>query len=227
MRQNDIHIEKNGNGQVKSILLAHGKEIIRTGLRLLIESRICWLQVIGEASNLPDALQKLQEFHPDIVLIDAELPPAGSLEAIRQLLAMKVTNVLVLSPSSDIHFCCEAIRAGAHGFVLKSSPIEEFVTALRAVAAKQVFISSAMTDSARATVFSSDCQLPSDQGITARECEVLQLLSDGQATKEIAQALGISTRTVETHRVQIMNKLQIRSAAGLTKYAIRHGLTRL
>lgn len=216
-----------------TILLADDHPILRQGLKSLLESEGD-LHVVAEASNGRDAVDLAGEFHPDVVLMDIGMPVLNGIEATRQIIANDPqARVLGLSMHSDRRFMDEMLKAGAKGYLLKDGSFEELAAAIRSVVAGQLNLGARMT---RAVVENYFRQVGGLDGspdssafsrLSPREREVLQLMSEGRATKEIAMDLRVSIKTVETHRRQIMEKLDIYSVAELTKYAIREGLTSL
>ena len=211
------------------ILLADDHRLFRDGLRTLIDQRED-MEVIGEAVDGPAAVAAAAQYKPDIVLMDISMPDLNGIEATRKIVAEHSgTKIIMLSMHSDQRFVTESLRAGASGYVLKDCAIEELIEAIRTVSRKQIFLSASIAESVikdyiGLTVNRSDSVF---SALSAREREVLQLLAEGNSTKEIAARLDVSIKTVETHRKQIMDKLDIHSIAELTKYAIREGLTPL
>lgn len=204
------------------VLLCDDHRIFREGLRTLLEKSPS-LSVVGEAGDGPGAVKKVQELAPDIVLMDISLPNLNGIEATRRILALRPqVKVIVLSMHSDPRFVREALKAGASGYLLKDSAFEELLAAVAAVAAGQDYLSPAI-----AHIVVAGCVLSvaaAASVLSSREREVLQLLAEGRSTKQIALHLGLSAKTVETHRMQVMKKLDIHSIAGLTRFAIREGL---
>lgn len=211
------------------ILLADDHQVFRQGLRNLLEQE-SGLTVAAEANNGRDAVRLAHELRPDVVLLDVSMPDLGGIEAARRILAaVPEIRVIGLSMHSNRAFVQEMLRAGASGYVLKECAFEEVVTAIRQVLRGHLHLCPKLsTDILRAFV-RSETPAPSSAFVrlTGREREVLQLLAEGSSTKEIAVALKVSPKTVETFRQQIMRKLELRSVAELTKYAVREGLTSL
>lgn len=211
------------------ILLADDHRLFRDGLRTLLDQRED-MEVIGEAVDGPAAVAAAAQHKPDIVLMDISMPDLNGIEATRKIVAEHSgAKIIMLSMHSDQRFVTESLRAGASGYVLKDCAIEELIEAIRTVSRKQIFLSATIAESVikdyiGLTVNRSDSVFST---LSAREREVLQLLAEGNSTKEIAARLDVSIKTVETHRKQIMDKLDIHSIAELTKYAIREGLTPL
>jgi DNA-binding NarL/FixJ family response regulator len=227
MNYNGCRNGESAKERSKSVLLADGHEIFRAGLQSFLNAQVPWLHVVGEAGDCGSAVESACELAPEMIILDSELPPFGGLEAIRRLTASSEGRILVLSSKSDVHLAQEVIRAGARGFVLKSASVKELSQALESVSCNEMFVGCTIADVVKENVHSSNRDIRLECAVTPREREVLQLLSDGHTTKEMAELLEISVRTVETHRLQIMNKLNLRSTAELTKYAIRHGFTYL
>ncbi|MGA2230590.1 MAG: response regulator transcription factor [Tepidisphaeraceae bacterium] len=210
-----------------SILLADDHQIVRAGLRNLFEAEKD-MKVVGEAENGRLAVQMARELAPSVVVMDITMPDLNGVEATRQIVAESPTSrVVALSAHTDRHFVTEALRAGAAGYLPKTSAFDELVGAVRTVAAGKVYLSPGVAN----VVIESYVRGDSSEGrsafalLSTREREVLQLMAEGQATKEVARTLHVSVKTVETHRAKIMDKLNLHSVAELTKYAIREGLT--
>lgn len=212
-----------------TILLADDHRIIRDGLSGALAAQED-LEVVAEAEDGLEALKLAHELKPDIAVLDISMPGLNGIEVARRLkdegLAVKT---IILSMHSDRRFVLEALRAGARGYLLKDSGMGELIVAVRAVCEGKVHLCAAVSEQ----VISDFINLaPTDEGgvfsvLSAREREVLQLLAEGLATKTIADRLNLSAKTVESHRKAVMDKLEIRSVAELTKYAIREGLTPL
>lgn len=211
------------------ILVADDHKIVRDGLKKLLEKHE-ELLVAGEAEDGRGAVRLVKELKPDVVIMDIAMPDLNGIEATRQLMAERQDlKIVALSMHSERKFVTEMLKAGASAYLLKDCAFEELETAIRTVVKGKIYLSPAIAGVVienfvrnvprfDKTVFS----LLSD-----REREVLQLMSEGKSTKEIAQQLNLSIKTVETHRNNIMSKLDIHSVAELTKYAIREGLTSL
>jgi len=211
-----------------SVLVAEDHTIVREGLCYLV-SRESDMQVVAEAENGLLAVQLAKEFQPDVVVMDVSMPDMNGIEATRFLKRETPgCRVLVLSMHADRRFVVEVLRAGAVGYILKDCASESLVAAIRSVVQGESYLSpkvAFLLDSPPKVHVS--VAPAKNSGISSREREVLQLLAEGKNTKEIAYLLEISTKTVETHRKQIMCKLKIHSVAELTKYAVREGLTSL
>lgn len=211
------------------VLLADDHKIVREGLSSLLE-REPDFEVIALADNGRMAVQLAGELRPDVAVIDIAMPEMNGIEAIRRISRENpAIMVLALSMHSARRFVVEALAAGAKGYLLKDCAAEELVRAIRTVAGKETYL---CPKAAELIVKDYMKRLPesaptSDSLLSTRENEVLQLIAEGQNTKEIAFTLAISIKTVETHRQQIMKKLNLHSVAELTRYAIREGLTPL
>jgi DNA-binding NarL/FixJ family response regulator len=211
------------------ILIADDHRLFRDGLKALLEKQAD-MQVVGETADGIATVQAVQEKKPDIILMDISMPELNGIEATRQIIESRPDiRVIMLSMHSDQRYIAECLKAGAVGYILKDCPTEELLTAIRAVANKQVYLSRKITES-----LVRDYVNLNKGGsnlvfaiLSPREREVLQLLAEGKSTKQIADKLNVSVKTIETHRKQIMDKLDMHSIAELTKYAIREGLTSL
>ncbi len=212
------------------ILLADDHKIVRQGIRTLLATEPD-MEVVGEADNGRIILRLVQELSPQVIIMDISMPDLNGIDATRQILSeFPGLKVIALSMHSDSLFVLNMLKAGATGYLLKDCALEELVKAIRTVVANKTYLSPGISDilirdfmegwsiSTGASVFTV---------LTAREREVLQLMAEGKSTTQIAQTLCVSVKTVEAHRKQVMNKLGIHSVAGLTKYAIREGLTSL
>jgi DNA-binding NarL/FixJ family response regulator len=211
------------------ILLADDHRIFREGLKPLLAAQPD-LVVVAEAEDGLTALALAREHQPDLAVLDVSMPGLNGLEVTRRLAQEQPTvRVIILSMHSDRRFVLEALRAGARGYLLKDGGFAELLDAVRAVLADRTYLGAAVSDQViRDYVALADADAGSAFAVlSAREREVLQLLAEGLATKEIAARLNLSAKTVESHRKAVMDKLEIRSIAELTKYAIREGLTRL
>lgn len=210
------------------ILLADDHQIVRDGLRALLEKEQR-LEVVGEAKEGRTAVRLAAMLKPSVVLIDVSMPDLNGIEATRQIMAaLPTVKVIALSMHSDKRYVGEMLKAGAVGYLLKDLAFEEVTRAINAVLDGQVYLSRGVVgvvveDYVRHLTEAGT----GDTVLTPREREILQLVAEGQSTKEMAAALHVSIKTVETHRRQIMEKLDIHSVAELTKYAVRHGLTSL
>lgn len=212
------------------ILLADDHRILREGLRSLLAQQSD-VAVVGEASDGDAVIALARELRPDLVIMDVVMPGTDGIAATRQIRAeCPETRVIALSMHSDRRFVSEMIRAGALGYLLKDSAFEELNQAVRAVMANRPYLSAVITgtlveDFVRQTSAAERPAVSPLHMLTTREQEVLRLLADGKRVKEIAHLLNISAKTVESHRQNIMDKLEIHSTIELTRYALREGLT--
>jgi len=211
------------------ILLADDHKITRQGLRSLLEQQDD-MEVAAEAENGRTAVALVDELLPDVVIMDVTMPDLNGVEATRQIVAKYPdVKVIALSMHSDTLFVTEMLRSGACGYLLKDCAFEEMTRAIRAVMNDKTYLSPSIS----AVVVEdylhrlSKADFSASGILTDREREVLQLMAEGKSTKQIALKLHISIKTVETHRRQIMNKLDIHTVAELTKYAVRKGLASL
>ncbi len=209
------------------VLLADDHELIREALRSLLENQPGF-KVIAEAPDGRTAVKLASDLSPDLVIMDINMPGLNGIEATRQLgAAANAPRVIALSGHSDRRFASEMLKAGAAGFVMKESAFEELLEAIESAMKGKVFISPGMSEGLAGESQAAkgvDAQ-SAFEVLSAREREVLQLTAEGKSTKQVALHLSISAKTVETHRRNLMQKLQIDSVAKLTKYAMREGIT--
>jgi two-component system response regulator NreC len=217
-------------GMKISIVVADDHQIVRQGLRTLLAAEPD-MEVVAEADNGRQTLQLVKDLSPQVVIMDISMPDLNGIEATRQLLAeFPGIKVIALSMHSDSLFVFNMLKAGASGYLLKDCALEQLVTAIRTVMAQRTYLSPGISDILIKDFVQGG---PLTQGsspfslLTTREREVLQLMAEGKSTSQIASSLFVSVKTVETHRKQLMGKLGIYSVAGLTKYAVREGLTSL
>lgn len=208
------------------IFLADDHLIVRDGIRALLEKEKDFT-VVGEAANGREAVERIPKLSPEVVVMDIAMPQLNGIEAARQLMALQPRlRIVVLSMHSDKRFVAEMLRAGAVAYLQKSCAVRDLVAAIRAVLQGQVFMSPEinviLVDTLRQQ---GPGPANKEKELSPKEREVLQLLSEGLSSKEIAHQLGVSVKTIDTHRQHIMEKLSLRSIAELTKYAIREGIT--
>ncbi len=211
------------------VLLADDHKIVREGLRFILEMESD-INVVAEAGNGRMAVQLAMEVEPDVAVIDIAMPDMNGIEATRRILCEKPDiKILALSMHSARRFVEEALSAGAKGYLLKDCASEELVRAIHTVAANETYLSPKVADMIVKDYMKRlpDSESPASTLLSTREREVLQLIAEGHSTKEIAFALEVSIKTIETHRQQIMKKLNLHSVAALTRFAIREGLTPL
>ena len=209
------------------IILADDHRIIREGLRALL-NKDPDVEVMAEAADGRTTVKLCQELRPDVVIMDITMPDLNGIEATQQIISeLPDVKVIALSMHSDKKFVAEMLSAGASGYLLKDSAFEELSSALHTVCDNQFYLSPQLTGIKSYLGGVKAKPSASSPMLTTREREVLQLLAEGKTTQQIASSLFLSGKTVAAHRVQIMNKLGLRSVAELTKYAIREGLTAL
>lgn len=208
------------------LLLVDDHPIVRTGLRMLFQSEP-GMEVIGEADSGAAAIAAVLRLHPDVVIMDVAMPGMNGIEATRQIKANSPeTAVLALTMHEDEQYFFAMLNAGASGYIPKRAAPDDLVAAIRVVAEGNVFLYSSlarflMKDIAEQKLAPAG---EGDDGLTGREIEVLTLIAEGRTSREIAEALVISVKTVERHRENIMHKLDIHSRVELVKYAIKRGL---
>lgn len=212
------------------VILCDDHRVIRQGLRNLIDQQED-MEVIAEAENGREAIDLIAELEPDVVVMDVAMPELNGIEATRKIIdESPEVKVLALSMHADKHYAAGMLGAGASGYLLKDCAFEELADAIRRVSHGSTYLSP---DIAGVVVkdYVERLSAPSDDTafsvLTDREREVLQLVAEGNTTKQIAKMLHVSVKTIESHRQNIMDKLEIRSVAELTKYAVREGLTSL
>jgi len=211
------------------ILLADDHKIVRDGVRSLIEKEPD-MDVIAEAGDGRTAVRLAQELAPAVVVMDISMPDLNGMEAARQIAdTAPDVRVLALSMYADRRFVSEMLRAGASGYLPKKCAFEELADAIRTVATGRIYLSPTISEVVVQDYVRhlADADAPAPSLLSAREREVLQLVAEGHSTKQIAVRLGVSAKTIETHRRRIMDKLSLHSVAELTKYAVREGLSEL
>jgi two-component system response regulator NreC len=209
------------------IILAEDHKITREGLANMLKDQP-GMEVVGEAGNGREAIQLAHEFAPDLVIMDVTMPGLNGIDATRIITSSsKNVRVIALSMYSDKQFVQGMMQAGASGYLLKDCAFDELVHAVRAVFKGDTYLSPGIAGIVVEDYVNrlSKSASSATSILTKREREVLQLISEGESTRHIASKLAISVKTVETHRRQMMGKIGIRTIAGLTKYAIREGLT--
>ena len=207
------------------IVLADDHTIVRRGIRMLLES-LEGVSVIAEAADGLEAFDLVLSHQPDLLLADISMPGYSGLDLTRRLAEEgSPTAVVILSMHSDSDFVHRAVQAGARGYVLKGSDLQELQMAIQAVIRGELFLSPAVTGPIveRYLDRGAPGELPCSE-LTPRQREVLRLIAEGETTKAMAHRLGISVKTVESHRSQLMERLKIYDVAGLVRHAIRNGL---
>ena len=210
------------------MILADDHQLVRAGLRALLES-FADVEVLAECSDGQAALAAVAEWQPDVVLLDITMPGMNGLEVARRVpRASPATRVLVLSMHAGPEYVAQALRAGIAGYLIKDSAVEELRTALDSIAAGRPYLSPAISETLLHG-FLRTGKAPAVAGaeldrLTARQREILQLIAEGHATRDIAARLRLSVKTVESHRSQLMDRLDIHDVPGLVRFAIRAGL---
>jgi DNA-binding NarL/FixJ family response regulator len=208
------------------IILVDDHKLIREGLRRILLD-VPDIQIVAEADDGRAAVQLVEDLSPDVVVMDIDMPNLNGIEATRQICSKgKATKVLALTASASPQSARKMLKAGASGYVVKTSAFREFAGALKSLQSGKVYLSPGLSETLIHEMVSEKENAPSAFSVlSGREREVLQLLAEGKATKEVAIHLHVSVKTIETHRKNIMEKLDLYSVAELTKYAIREGLT--
>lgn len=206
------------------ILLADDHNLVRAGLQSLV-SLMQSAAVVAEAANGREAVELAMEHKPDIVLMDINMPELNGLAACERITKeIPGVRVIILSMFGNEQYVEQALRSGASGYLLKDADVRELELAITAVMRGDTYLSPAAAKHATALAMRASA---ANEPLTARQREILQLIAEGSSTKDIAQRLDLSVRTVETHRAQIMDRLNIHDIAGLVRYAIRTGLVRV
>ena len=208
------------------ILIADDHDLMRRGLKALVESHPGW-QVCDEAHTGREAIEKAELTKPDVVILDLSMPELNGLEAARSIRRTSPdTEILILSVHYSDQLIREIVQAGVHGYLLKSDSDQDLIIAMEKLANHRPFFTAKAAEMMLTNFNHSGAQpnlkeLPANR-LTAREREVVQLLSEGRSSKEVASLLGISIKTAETHRANIMRKLEIHSVSELVRYAVRN-----
>src|ERR1700758_975650 len=204
------------------ILLADDHAVVRQGFKMLLDAQPD-MEIVGEASNGREAVESAETLRPDVVIMDVAMPELNGIEATRRLAASAPhTRVIALSMHKDSVYVREILRAGARGYLLKDSGAEDLVSAIRAVAKGESYLSPAVSN-AVLDDYRKHVTNPIDL-LTSREREVLQMLAEGKTNKEMATILNLSVYTVDAHRGRIMEKLNVHSINELVRFAVRNGL---
>ena len=211
-----------------TILLAEDHAVVRQGLSTLLKTAGDFA-IVGEAQNGREAVELAAQLRPDVILMDIAMPVLNGLEATRQILAANpAAKVVILSAHSDDEYVERMVAVGAAGFLEKQTSAEILTQAISEVAKGKSFFSPTIAKRLAAgkgrALGRDGLAKPGSALLTSREAEVLQLIAEGSANKHVAAALGISIKTVEKHRQRVMDKLNIHETAGLTRYAISHGI---
>jgi len=205
------------------ILVADDHHVVRTGLRTLLETESDW-EVCGEATNGREALEKVKQLKPDVAVLDISMPLLNGIEATRQIRKLSPnTEVLILTMHDSESLIQEVIEAGARGYILKDDADRSLIAAVKSLQQHKPYLSARVAEVFSKTLLGPDSDSAADRRrLTPREREILQLLAEGKSNKEIANILGISVKTAETHRANIMLKLDFHSITELVRYAVRN-----
>ncbi|MGJ7515539.1 response regulator transcription factor [Pseudomonas baetica] len=213
-----------------NLLLVDDHSLIRAGVRALVLD-LPGYAVIGEANDGSQLLEMVEHLSPDIVLLDISMKQTGGLEALQQLKRIRPqSKVLILSMHTDPALIMQALESGAHGYLLKDTTATELEHALEALRNNERYLSPAIAHTVITQALTRNQKHPEpgdSHNLTARQLEILRLIVRGKSTREIANGLGLSVKTVETHRSQIMKRLQIFDVAGLVLFAVREQIISL
>lgn len=209
------------------VVIADDHTLVRAGIRSLLD-KLSGIEVVGEASDGREVLRLVAEHQPHIVLMDIGMPDLNGLDATRQLSELHPNvRVVMLSIFSDEEYVYQALRAGASGYLLKGASIEELELAIRSAARGETFLSPQVSRPLIDEYVRRTNSSRQGENLSGRQRQVLQLVAEGKTTKQVALELGISVKTVETHRAQLMDRLNIHDVAGLVRYAIKTGLVNI
>lgn len=209
-----------------TIMVIDDHKILREGLTKLLNDH-GGFEVVGEAADGREGVRLARQLNPDVVIMDVAMSEMNGIEATRQLVSANPrVCVLGLSMHSDSRFVKQMLEAGALGYMFKGDAFSEVLVALKAITARRVYVSPHASENLLLDLVQGNASSDSEEvQLSPREKQNLQLIAEGKSTREIADRLHVSTKTVESHRKKIMDKLGIRSIAELTKYAIRAGIT--
>lgn len=211
------------------ILVADDHEVVRRGLCALLQAQPDW-EICGEAADGREALEKAQKLKPDVIILDIGMPSLNGLEATRQILKLNPqTRILILTLHDSDQVVREVLNAGARGFLLKSDAARDLVAAVEALRRDKTYFTSKVAAMVLEGFLKQGSPAavaapPTRGRLTPREREIVQLLAEGKSTKEVAVALGLSVKTAETHRSNIMRKLELHSVSDLVLYAVRNNI---
>lgn len=212
------------------LLIADDSPLFRAGLRALLEQKQEYA-VVGEAGDAVSTLELAEQLKPDIILLDIALGTLTGEELLRELyLRVPACTVLMLSSRSELEFVMHCLQQGAHGFLLKSATVQELELALQSLRGGGQYLSSAVLPLVIGQAVKQNRRRPQvspAMQLTTRQLEILRLIARGESTRSIADGLGLSVKTVEAHRSQIMHRLQIHDVPGLVLFAVREGIIRL
>jgi DNA-binding NarL/FixJ family response regulator len=205
------------------ILVADDHEAVREGVRVMLERVPGW-EICGSATTGREAVNEATRLRPDIVILDMGMPDLTGVEAARKIKRLlPETELLIFTASESEELIREVFQTGAKSYILKADAAAHLIDAVRALSEHRPFFTSKIAEVVFAKFLDGKSKTP-DAELTDREREVIQLLADGKSNKEIADAMGISVRTAETHRANLLRKLKLSSVAELVRYAIRNGM---
>jgi DNA-binding NarL/FixJ family response regulator len=210
-------------------LIVDHRAMVRVGLRSILQRERA-NEVVGEATDGHEVIELALSREPDVLIMERTTPLLNALEAAREILRRDPHIKIILTDAAcDVRLACEAMRLGARGYLVEDSDVQEWQAALKAALNDSTYLSPRVRDllTCDSAKHVSVRRAPGPGELTGKQREVLQLLASGRSNKQVAECLHVCCKTVEAHRARIMDKLQIRSLAGLTKYAIREGLTTL
>jgi len=203
------------------IVLADDHVLVRQGLKSLLERE--HFQVMAEASDGQEAVRLIETHHPDIAILDISMPTLNGIDAARSLVrSAPKTKIILLTQHEEEQYIHEALEAGVKGYVLKSQVANDLIQAIRQVCRGEFYLSPGISRAVM-EAYRNKSERPADP-LTVRERQVLQLIAEGKSTKDTASVLGISVKTAESHRMRLMQKLNIHETASLVRYAVRRGL---
>jgi len=203
------------------VLIAEDHQLVSDGLVALLKA--AGHEIVGRASDGQTAVRLAETLHPDVAILDASMPLLNGIDASRSIQRVRPdTKTIIVTVHDEDEYVLNAFRAGVRGYVLKKQAASDLLQAIKEVQAGSVYVSPGMSR-ALVDAVRTNTEMRSDL-LTGREREVLQLVAEGKTSKEIASVLDVSVKTAETHRANIMNKLDIHETAGLVRYAIRHGM---
>ncbi|HAH05924.1 MAG TPA: DNA-binding response regulator [Elusimicrobia bacterium] len=220
-----MSVREGKHGKIK-VFLVDDHPVVREGVRSFLSAH--GIAVVGEAADGKEALRKVKRLAPDVIVLDVSLPSIDGGELARRLRRLvPEAKIIAFSIHSSEGYVVRMARCGVHGYVMKDQPTAELLEAIQHVSRGGLHFPADMADAVLTPAPNGSSSRPESAALTGRELEVLTLLAEGLPNKGVAAKLGISVRTAETHRERLSHKLNILTVAGLTKYALQHGLTSL
>jgi DNA-binding NarL/FixJ family response regulator len=203
------------------VMVADDHPVVRQGLKFMLARE--GFAVVAEVADGREALRQTEGTHPEVVVLDLAMPGLNGIDTAREIMRVSPgTKTIILTQHTEEPYILEALRAGVHGYVIKSQAVSDMIQAIRDVHRGRLYLSPAISNVV-VGAYRERGELPRDP-LTPREREVLQLIAEGKSTKQVAEVLGITVKTAESHRSRIMSKLEIHEKAGLVRYAIKRGL---